>query len=375
VNQEEASGAAISQFVRQVAAAGAAAFLLGRALAPALRGAREGLDSIIGYADLCGSFATYLFAFAGLSAVIFEVMLTFRERRLSQFYRVAATVLGVCIISLVAPAFREPLPERASIVGALASAAIALMASREALSVPRTRALGVLLASASAAALVHLSANLLAWYAGERALYRLAIFARVLSTASVFFDTLTLLIAFAWLATRTQKSTVWAARAALFIGCVLAWGAARGGGRESSPLWELVTYRAVDRLLLAPTPYVWLPYRFVLETCAPLLALAAVAARGQMPAIAGSIALTLLARPSTDVPLSALALTLAALSTPLAARDDRGMWAMLLSHSPRPIPPGQPDAGATTRPAATKDTDGAARRVTSPARPAADGDG
>jgi hypothetical protein len=343
------------QFVRQVAAAGAAAFLLGRALAPALRGVREGLDNVIGYADLFGAFATYLFAFAGLSAVIFEVMLTFRERRFSQFYRIAATVLGMCVLSLVAGAFRAPLSERAIIVGAIASGALALMASREALTVPRTRALGVLLVSAAAAALVHLSANLLAWHAGENALYRLAIVARVLSTTSVFFDTLTLLIAFAWLATRPEKATVWGARAALFIGCVLAWGAARGGGRENSQLWELVTYRAVDRLLLAPAPYVWLPYRFVLETCAPLLALAAIAARGQMPAIAGSIALALLARPSTDVPLSALALTLAALSTPLAARDDRGMWAILMAHSPRPAPPGG--------------------RVTNPVRPAADGDG
>ncbi len=359
MNQEEASGAAIPQFVRQVAAAGAAAFVLGRAIAPALHGARDGLDQIIGRFDLTGAFATYLFAFAGLSAVIFEVMLTFRERRFSQFYRVAATVLGVCIITLVAPAFREPLSERASIVGALASGALALMASREALAVPRTRALGVLLISASAAALVHLSANLLAWYAGERALYRLAIFARVLSTASVFFDTLTLLIAFAWLATRREKTTVWGARIALFVGCVLAWGAARGGGRESSQLWELVTFRAVDRLLLAPAPYVWQPYRIVLETSAPLLALAALAARGQMPAIAGSIALALLARPSTDVPLSALALTLAALSTPLAARDDRGMWAVLMAHSQRPVPPQEPGSGARPHQAA----------------PAADGDG
>ena len=339
VSQDAANRIAVPQFVRQVAAVGAVAFVLGRALAPALRGAREGLDRVIAYADVLGAFATYLFAFAGLMSLVLGLLLTFREKRFGPVYRVAATVLGVCVISLVAPAFREPLPERASIVAALASGIVALMASREAITVPRTRALGVLLVSAGSAALLHLSASLVAWYAGERALYRLAVFARVLATSSVFFDTLTLLVAFAWLATRPQKTTVWAARIALFIGCVVAWSAARGGGRDSSPLWELVAYRAVDRLLPPPAAYVWVPYRFVLETCAPLLAIAALLARGQMPAITGAVALVLLARPSTDVPLSALALTLAALSTPLAARDDRGMWAVLMANSHPPEPP------------------------------------
>src|SRR6185295_5068092 len=179
VSQDEANRAVVPQFIRQVAVVGAVAFVLGRSVAPALRGAREGLDLVIAYADMFGAFASYLFAFAGLSALILEIMLTFRERRFGTIYRVAATVLGVCIISLVAPAFREPLPERASIVAALSSGVLALLASREALAVPRTRALGVLLISAAAAALLHLSASVTAWYAGERALYGLAVFARV----------------------------------------------------------------------------------------------------------------------------------------------------------------------------------------------------
>jgi len=329
-------------FVRPVAAVGIAAFILGRALAPALRGATEGLDRIIAYADLAGGFVSYLFAFTGLSAAIIELMLTFRERRFGVAYRTAATVLGVCVIALVAPAFREPLPERLSIVAALASGMIALIASRQAIGVPRTRALGVLLVAAGAAALLHVGSSLVAWYAGDHALYRLAVFARVLATASVFFDTLALLTGFAWLATRNERSTVWSARVALFVGCVLAWGAVRSGGRETAPLWELVTYRAVDRLLAVPPAYVWLPYRFVLETSAPLLAIAALGARGQMPAVSGCLALALVARPSTDVPLSALALTLAALSAPLAARDDRGMWAVLMANSRPPEPMGEP---------------------------------
>jgi hypothetical protein len=280
-----------------------------------------------------GGLASYLFAFIGLSAVIVELMLTFREKRFSMVYRVGATALGIVVVSLVAPAFREPLPERGSIAVALASALIAVLASYEAMAVPRTRALGVLLVTAGTAALLHIGATVLAWHAGEHALYRAAVVARVLATGSVLFDTIALLTGFAWLTTRTNLTTVWGARAALFVACVLAWGAARGGPHDGSPLWQTVTYRAVERVLAPPPPYVWIPYRYVLETCAPLLGLLAVLARGQMPAVMGAMALALIARPTTDVPLSALALTLAALSTPLAARDDRGMWAVLMANS------------------------------------------
>jgi hypothetical protein len=330
---ESARAGLTPRYVQQVSLLGVVAVLFGRSIAPALRGAREGLDKIIGYADLVGGLASYLFAFIGLSAVIVELMLTFREKRFTLAYRVGATALGLTVVSLVVPAFREPLPERASLVVALASGLVAIFASYEAMSVPRTRALGVLLVTAGIAALLHLGATVLAWHAGEHALYRAATIARVLATGSVLFDTIALLTGFAWLTTRTSPATVWAARAALFLACVLAWGAARGGPNHGSPLWQIVTYRAVERVLAPPPPYVWIPYRYVLETCAPLLGIVAVVARGQIPSVIGALALALIARPSTDVPLSALALTLAALSTPLAARDDRGMWAALMANS------------------------------------------
>jgi len=332
-SSETARAALTPRYIQQVALLGVAAVIFGRSIAPALRGAREGLDKVIGYADLWGGLASYLFGFIGLSAVIVELMLTFREKRFSVVYRVGATVLGLTVVSLVAPAFREPLPERANMVVALASGLVAVFASYEAMAVPRTRALGVLLVTAGVAALLHLGATVLAWHAGEHALYRAAAVARMLATGSVLFDTIALLTGFAWLTTRSSTATVWGARAALFLACVLAWGAARGGPHNGSPLWQIVTYRAVERLLAAPPPYVWTPYRYVLETCAPLLGLVAVFARGQIPAVIGALALALVARPTTDVPLSALALTLAALSTPLAARDDRGMWAVLMANS------------------------------------------
>jgi hypothetical protein len=321
------------RYVQQVATLGVTAVLFGRSLAPALRGAGEGLDKIIDYVDLLGGLASYLFAFIGLSAVIVEIMVTFRDKRFGVVYRLAATVLGLTVVSLVAPSFREPLPDRANIAAALASGLVAIFASYEAVAIPRTRALGVLLATAGGAALLHLGGTVLAWYAGEHALYPLAIVARLLATGSVLFDTIAILTGFYWLTTRSNLATVWGARIALFVACILAWGAARGGPHEGSPLWQIVTYRAVERLVSPPPPYIWAPYRYVLEICAPLLGVVALLARGQMPAVIGAFTLALIARPTTDVPLSALALVLAAISTPIAARDDRGMWAVLMANS------------------------------------------
>jgi hypothetical protein len=319
-------------FARLVAVLGWFAFVLGRGLSPALRGAREGLDQIIALSDKAGSFATYLFALTGLVVMIFQTLLTFRETKLTTVYRVMATVLGACVASVVARAFHDPLPERESFMGALASGLMAIMACREAIAVPRTRALGALLFFAGLAALTHLAASELAFNAVEPNWVKLS---RVVATGSVVLDSLAILIAFGWLATRPEKSTVWAARVAIFVACTLAWGMARGGPGMTGPLWQVVLHRALYPVITHPPAYVWAPLRYALEASAALLALVAVSAPRQMPAVSAAFALALLARPTTDVPLSALALALAALSAPLAAHDDRGMWAVLMANSER----------------------------------------
>ena len=68
VSPEEPRRTILPQFIRQVAAVGAIAFVLGRMVSPGLRGTREGLDVIIFWVDQLGAFASYLFAFGALSA-------------------------------------------------------------------------------------------------------------------------------------------------------------------------------------------------------------------------------------------------------------------------------------------------------------------
>ena len=123
----------------------------------------------------------------------------------------------------------------------------------------------------------------------------------------------------------------WATRFAILAAFFLAWGAAKGGA-EGAPAWQVIAHRALDRLLLLPRPWGVAPaFRYFVETLAPLLGVVALVRRREMPAIAGAFALLLIARSTPDIPLCSLGLALAALSAVLASKDDRGMWAVLLS--------------------------------------------
>jgi len=321
-----------AQYPRVIALLALAAFALGR-LSPALWGTSAGLDRVIATTDVAGGFATYLFAFVGMAATTGALLRTLHAPKLSAFYRFTSVACAAPLVLVLGPACYRPVPPGANIAVAMGSATLAVLAAREAVRAPHTRALGVLLLTAGASAGLHVAASVLAWQAGERALYGLAVFARVLATASVVFDALTVFTAFAWLMTRQEKEAVWLARGAVFIACVVAWTAV-GASNSYGGFWPSLASRLLTRQVTSPPAYVWAPLRYVLETSAPLLALAVLLVRRQVPALVGALALLLIARPATDVPLSAVSLALAALFGALASRDDRSLWAVLLRDKP-----------------------------------------
>jgi hypothetical protein len=317
--------------VRTAATIGIVAIVVGRALAPALRGATAGLDRAIAYADFSGAFATYLFAIVGAAVALRHVALLVTEARLGPILRNVAAVLALIAIALVLPAMLSGLPPAGSLVLSATSIALATVAARCALPVPRTRALGVMLTATAAAALLHVSGAWLAGWAGVRALVRAADLARGLGTASLLFDVVAMLTALSWLATRRGAKMTFATRIAIVGAFIVAWGAAKGGS-EQAATWQIVAHRALERLLVLPTPLrIALPFRYFVEAFAPMLAVVAVCQRREMPGIAGGFALLLLARTTPDIPLCGLGLAIAALAATLASRDERGMWAALLS--------------------------------------------
>lgn len=308
-----------------MAGTGLVASLLGRALAPALFGAGQGLDRIIDWVDLVAGFATFAFGLLALTTTSLQLVHTLREGRLGLAYRIPAILLGGLIVALVTPAMPLRLPELGLVITGTASALLAVLASRPGLRAPRTRALGFVLAATGLAALCHMTALVLS----VSPLPSMLLLSRALSTVTVAIDGTAVLVAFTWLATRAQGRVSWPTLVALSLATIVFWGA-RQGTLDSAALWQVVAHRGVTQLTVSPPSFVLPEVRQMLELSALALAGASLFVRRQVPSVTASLSLILLARTTTDVPLSAVALSLAALTTAMeAAVGER-------SPSPRP---------------------------------------
>lgn len=318
--REAADSADPLGLVAPVAWVGLVASLSGRAIAPSLHGSGQGLDRVIAYVDFGAGFATFFFAILALVAASLQLVHTAREPRLGLLYRALVIGFGTVIVSLVTPAMPLRLPDRGILITATSSAFVALIAARQGLSSPRTRALGFVLAGVGSSALLHLGAL----HLSASPLPRTLLFSRGLATASVALDGLSLFVAFAWLSTRAKSRISWPTTIALCLAMVAFWGAQKGTLEDAS-FWQIVAERSVARLSVGPASFVLPAVEQLFEIAALALAGAALFVRGQAAPVTASLSLLLMARPMTDVPIAATAVTLAALTTGLksAAGSER----------------------------------------------------
>jgi hypothetical protein len=319
--------------VRGAAVVALLAIVVGRAMAPAVRGAAAGIDRMIRWTDFAGALLTYLFAIVGTAVLLRQVALLYEETKLAPVRRYLSAALAAAVAAFVLTATVIRLRPTATLALAVLTLALAAVAAHGALRVARTRALGVMLAATAMASALHVCGAWLAGWAGERARYSVALFAQVLGTATVGFDLLALLTALVWLATRGGTRMTWGTRIAIVAAFVAAWAAVRGAA-DNAAAWQVVAHRALDRFLVLPMPYgIPTALRYFIEALAPMLGVVALARRREMPGIVGGFALVLIARPTPDIPLCALGLALAATAATLASKDERGMWAVLMSRS------------------------------------------
>ena len=66
--------------------------------------------------------------------------------------------------------------------------------------------------------------------------------------------------------------------------------------KDDAGLASVLVKRAIDRLVTLPDPYYFTAARVFVAALAPLVAIAALIKPGQLPAIAGAMALLLMAR-------------------------------------------------------------------------------
>jgi len=287
---------------------------LGRSIFPAMVGAATGLAPWIERTQRLASILSQLVAAGGVALALRAVITTFSRTSLGVAYRMVVIPAGTAASVLAMAATGRVLePELASalvvaaITTAAASAAVAVLA-------PGTRALGLALALTALAGALDFAGIRLSQVAvenGSLGVYRAA---NVVTTVGFALEVLLVSMAFGWLSARQSRRAV--VLSLLSIVLVFAWGLAlRGAAKPGASVWLVVTARAVTSLLRAPAPLVPPAARLVLEAATTVGAIAALFASRRAP-VAALLALCLLARGATDIPLPALLLVVAALAVP-----------------------------------------------------------
>jgi hypothetical protein len=317
------SSAELGRLIRPVAALGILALVLGRVIAPALKGAFNGIDRVIRGADILAGVSSQGLAFAVTALSIGALLVISRDRQVSLVVRALLIPQTLLVLLIGIWATRKPLANPALLVSGLMASLAAIVASVQGLRKPRTRALGVVLSVTGVAALVHVAAG---WFSLRGGLPALA---GALSSASLVLHAGALVVALVWLATRRRTLVPPATMAALFAAVLLTWAASKGARPNATEGW-IFAWRSLEALLPSPSPGLPSSLALFLAVLSPCLALAALSTRRQVPSVIGALTLVLLAGVLVDAPVQAMILTLAGLSTVLASRDDRGMWEVLI---------------------------------------------
>lgn len=331
----ERGGLPILRLVPPFAALAIAASILGRAVGPSMVGVGVGLGRVIGAVQLAGSVLSQVLAVAAIVLAMGEILVASRSR-MPAAVRLGSIGLGggVLLVCFLASSRRESLPAPLVALMSVAAISLALLAGATARKPLFSRAAGMVLGLVGVGALLRFAAVVLAFEAVSPKSADLAGPARALATAGFLAGLAALAIAAAWIAARSRKLASAGTLVPLLLAVFLTQKALHADGDDAGPLSVLVR-RAVDLLMARPLPLLPVGFQIFVTLLAPLLAVAAVAsrpARGASaaalapPAMGAAIALALLVRDATEMPLGALVLVIAALTTALAAHDSRGVW-------------------------------------------------
>jgi hypothetical protein len=322
-----------------LAGLGLAALLLGRVLGPAIAGVFVGANGLVQGVGKTGDVASQVFAFAAMLAAVVTVLAVARSR-LPLAVRFGAISLGGVGVLTTLWALHEPVPAASAGLVSACAAVVALLAAGSAIRAPFARAPAVVVGLVALGALVRLASVGLAIEADADRAPRLAGIAGGCATAAFAADGLAVAIAVAWVAGARRRAGAEGPRLVngwtivpLGLAMIGAWYARIGQGAEPPPA-ALLVWRAALRLLTLPDPSVSTSLRVFFAFLAPLMAAAALLARGAVPALGAAVALALLARGSVEMPPCALMLMIGSLGLGLAAHEGRGLWAALPRRAP-----------------------------------------
>jgi hypothetical protein len=284
--------------------------LVGVLVAPGLHGVVG--QPVIETFDTASAALAYLLAALLVALVCASTFELARVRRIGGTAR--GTVIGITglVVALASPAVVTRLHTVASLALAVTTSASVLVAGIVAVRGSHTRAIGALLSMLAFCALVRVVGWELAAIGAERPNPTLFSVGRVLATLAVVIHGVSVLLAAAWLGTRTPtlKSRI-LANAAVVCGFAVTWFAFRTGpGMPSSA--ELVLRTSLTEATGMPMPYAIGSVGAFLVPSSIFLAIVALFQRRESPAIIAAVALALLSHGAFDIPMHALLATAAA---------------------------------------------------------------
>jgi hypothetical protein len=232
---------------------------------------------------------------------------------------VAATGL---VVALASPAVVERLSAPPTVILAVISSMVALVAGAVVVRAPQTRAVGgilVLLAICGLARLVAWETSTIAFDRGNVSLRDAA---RVFATVGVGLQAIAALLAAMWIGTRAG----WRGRILANVAIILAFAATWIAGRasDSPSALEAVLRISLSTAAGMPSPYHLGAIAAFLVPASILLAAVALVQPGR-PALLAALSLALLSHGAFDVPLQALLVTASAQWAILAMIDQRGL--------------------------------------------------
>lgn len=298
--------------------------LFGRALAPALPGARAGFERWITWGDQLGSVLTQAALLVGTLTTVVLLLTTLRQSTLGIVYRLLTAVLGAGVLTVVMTAHRGRIRADSILVVALVTSLVALWGSFLATRSARTRGAGLVLLAAGVSSLSHMVARTLALYASENALVSLFDVARSIATLGMLCDVLALALAALWIIARNRARGLSIVVAGVLAAVTLVWAGAAGALPDAN-LFQILAGRSLNALTQHPAPWVPSVVRVAIEVFSLSLVAGVLLEPAQRRLSVCVIALALLARGSTDIPLCAMSLLLATLLAPirLGVSEDR----------------------------------------------------
>jgi hypothetical protein len=313
----EASGVSLPV----LAGAAVLATIVGRGIAPGIRGLAVGIEPFIALSDGVSAFISQLVAAGGVAAAIRLASGALRLPKLDLGYRLIGLPGSAIVIALVMAAWARPLEPELCRMMALAAIAAALAGAVASLRSHETRASGLVLGSTALSGFAHLMARELVSRAAERMDSSSLHWAVAVATLATLFDLAALGLTVTYLAQGKVRSLVRTAAIVIVPAAALGLFAARGNAPGASVL-RVLAGRALSHLSLAPAAALPVALRFAISAALLIAAGRCVVGRGERGKASVVLSLCLLSLGAPDMPLPALWLVVAALLAPKHALVD-----------------------------------------------------